>query len=584
MTIIIIKCMIADYDCLQPQMELDISLAARVELGPLLERAYWELSNRGLLIAARWAADAAAGLDVTWESLPLAPLPLKGMQAKSYFDNREYLRAWNIVGEGCNDLPTLFLRLFARYHAGEERKEDASTCTNALLNTDEDNSSGINNNNNNLLGLKTSTGPVNPYLEEIMAELVVSEQDAFTKYLRGIIYRAKGQPDRAREILMESVTEYPYNWSAWLELKSCLTRLIDTEEVITTLSQKFKSLSNGHNVMLALFLCHANEEMDPAHSARVLQQKLFKFFPKLSSLLTLLARIYNGEGQYTLATELFERVIKEDPYRLDDLDAYSNLLYVTEQKAKLAYLAQHVEATCKYRTESCCIVANYYSLDEAHEKAVVYYKRALVMNRNYLAAWTLMGHEFIELGNPQAAIESYRAAISIASYDFRPWFGLGQAYEVLGMHYYGKYYFQRALALRPGDVRLWDALGNCYELLFQDHEALNAFQQAFDISNGDVYYGYRLGTLYDRVRDYELANKYFTACAEQADKIDSEREEGDANEWPSRAQLWLAQRALKKRDYITALAWATKVTRGTRDMLEEARSIEHTARVAAETT
>lgn len=33
-----------------------------------------------------------------------------------------------------------------------------------------------------------------------------------------------------------------------------------------------------------------------------------------------------------------------------------------------------------------------------------YFRRALKLNRNYLSAWTLMGHEYVEMKNPPAAI------------------------------------------------------------------------------------------------------------------------------------------------------------------------------------
>ena len=42
-----------------------------------------------------------------------------------------------------------------------------------------------------------------------------------------------------------------------------------------------------------------------------------------------------------------------------------------------------------------------------------------------------MGHEFVELKNSHAAIESYRRAVDTNPKDFRAWYGLGQAYEVL---------------------------------------------------------------------------------------------------------------------------------------------------------
>lgn len=34
----------------------------------------------------------------------------------------------------------------------------------------------------------------------------------------------------------------------------------------------------------------------------------------------------------------------------------------------------------KYRTETCCVIGNYYSLRSQHEKAVVYFQRALKLN------------------------------------------------------------------------------------------------------------------------------------------------------------------------------------------------------------
>lgn len=57
------------------------------------------------------------------------------------------------------------------------------------------------------------------------------------------------------------------------------------------------------------------------------------------------------------------------------------------------------------------ITGNYYSLRSEHQKAVLYFQRALKLNPHYLSAWTLMGHEFMEMKNTNAAIQSYRQAL-----------------------------------------------------------------------------------------------------------------------------------------------------------------------------
>lgn len=113
------------------------------------------------------------------------------------------------------------------------------------------------------------------------------------------------------------------------------------------------------------------------------------------------------------------------------------------------------------------MTGNHYSLRAEHEKAVKYFRRATQLDRTYLSAWTLMGHEYVEMKNSHAAIEAYRKAvgtytlspssmavpdrpgiIDVNRKDYRAWYGLGQAYELLSMHQYALYYYQHATALR----------------------------------------------------------------------------------------------------------------------------------------
>lgn len=64
---------------------------------------------------------------------------------------------------------------------------------------------------------------------------------------------------------------------------------------------------------------------------------------------------------------------------------------------------------------------NYFSLRRDHEKAITYFRRALKLDRSYLSAWTLMGHEYVEIKNTNAAIASYRRAVGEFLFkDFMP--------------------------------------------------------------------------------------------------------------------------------------------------------------------
>ncbi|THH30787.1 hypothetical protein EUX98_g3408 [Antrodiella citrinella] len=144
----------------------------------------------------------------------------------------------------------------------------------------------------------------------------------------------------------------------------------------------------------------------------------------------------------------FKKLRAIDPYRIDDIDVYSNILYVSENRLELSKLAHEFLPLEKDRPEICCLVGNHYSLRGEHEKAIKYFRRATQLDRTYLSAWTLMGHEYVEMKNSHAAIEAYRKAVDVNRKDFRAWYGLGQAYELLGMHQYAVYYYQHATALR----------------------------------------------------------------------------------------------------------------------------------------
>lgn len=128
-------------------------------------------------------------------------------------------------------------------------------------------------------------------------------------------------------------------------------------------------------------------------------------------------------------------------------------------------------------------MGNYYSLKGQHERAVTYFQRALRLDSSYLSAWTLMGHEFMELRNTAAAVQCYRNAVEISEGDYRAWYGLGQTYEMLHLYQYAYYYFKKAAFLRPSDARMWSAVGNCLLKLGMKTEAIATYERA--VNSGD---------------------------------------------------------------------------------------------------
>ena len=52
----------------------------------------------------------------------------------------------------------------------------------------------------------------------------------------------------------------------------------------------------------------------------------------------------------------FERILAMDPNRIDDIDVFSNILYVTDSRLKLSRLAHEFLALEKDRPEICCLI------------------------------------------------------------------------------------------------------------------------------------------------------------------------------------------------------------------------------------
>lgn len=66
------------------------------------------------------------------------------------------------------------------------------------------------------------------------------------------------------------------------------------------------------------------------------------------------------------AEEQFERIFLLDPYRVDDIDVFSNILYVTDNRLKLSRLAHEFLDLDKDRPEICCLVGVFIYILSVH--------------------------------------------------------------------------------------------------------------------------------------------------------------------------------------------------------------------------
>jgi anaphase-promoting complex subunit 8 len=257
---------------------------------------------------------------------------------------------------------------------------------------------------------------------------------------------------------MESILQFPYNWSAWLDLA---VLAVDTPAVEVAIERTLQPALASH-CMYHFFCGHLLTERQQHADALLLYERWMDpaCFGGSPYLLTQYATASYHNRNFAEAASIFKDLHHHMPYRLDMLDEYSNILYVQEDAVALSQLA-HVAATVDpRRPESCIIAGNYYSLKQMRAKAVECFRQAVELDPSFTSAWTLLGHEYVEWKQTAHAMEAYRKAAAASANDYRAWYGLGQTYEFLHMYLFAAYYYRKAVALRPYDPRMWTALGS----------------------------------------------------------------------------------------------------------------------------
>lgn len=219
---------------------------------------------------------------------------------------------------------------------------------------------------------------------------------------------------------------------------------------------------------------------------------------------------------YVASASFFEDLRESHPARLEDMDIYSNLLYLQGSRDKLCTLALECGKIDKYRAETCCVRANYYGSKREMSKSIEYFKRALKLNQSYPLVWTLLGHDYIEDNNTTAAIECYRRAVSINNRDFRGWYGLGQAHECLNLPYDAMFYYEKATDIRPNDSRMWKALAGCYKGLQQEKEMQDCYTRAVACDKaGKNSAMIQVGKIYEKMGKTNMAINYYHGVWDQ---------------------------------------------------------------------
>lgn len=441
--------------------------------------------QRSLRKACEWAEDLLFGLPEEGEEKLLSKLhkDLNDItsdinpqyeHAKTCFELNEYDRAAHLTknyakfDERFYDV-SRFLHYFSMYKAAEKKRINLMNDVSIYL-------------------PRKALLKFNELRDSLERSMDRRAPDGWLLYVHGLVLYKFKLNKLAVETLEKAINLTPINWSAWY----ILTKLINNQKQLYELS-----LPNHLFKVFFLHIMHLELDIGLDKSANSLksdsiislkESKTFlnKYFKNSLFIKTLIAKSlasqssYLNPSKYDEAMNVFAQIRLEDPYRVDAMEIYSNLLYVNKLRMELAKLAYDIERIDPFTSEANSCIANSYSSREQQTKAIVYFTRALRLNPDSTNSWLLIGHEYLEVKNFEKAKQAYRYALIINKRDHRAWLGLGNSEEtqmsqpstVKPCYANCLYYYSQVGKYKPGDPRMYQAMASIYDHMGLVNEAL----------------------------------------------------------------------------------------------------------------
>lgn len=433
------------------------------EISTDLMACYRQCEMRGFKKGAEWACGLMTSLN-DQSALKVSQKAATEFLVNFQFNNRAYRRAKNLFYLGQFKRAAFYLKdlkqnspehrclyYHAQYMSIEAERLDLSS-------EGEINSETI----------RHIMPKIKDTLNELEKDLKKSKSDSWILIILSKFLLKINKIEQARTSLISAIRMEPLNWPAWDLLASLI---IDKHHL--------KSLEIPTHWIRWFFFGSVYMRLQIFEEAYDLYQNVMsKIFHDSAYVISQLAVAQNELRDIDAAVDNFKRVRTIDPYRLDDMDVYSNALYVSQRRYELASLAHSSNEIEPFRYETCFCLANYYSLRAQHDKAAIYFNRALKLDPTNVSAWILMGHEFMEMKKTEDAIKAYRSAINLDRTDARAWYGLGQLYEILKLPNISLDNYLEAHKLKPHDSRITIALADTYEKLEWYDIAMTYYQRA----------------------------------------------------------------------------------------------------------
>lgn len=337
-----------------------------------------------------------------------------------------------------------------------------------------------------------SSQPINiTTLLERISKLILSIDKREHHYILSALYSLSGnllliknENGYAVDKITRALKYDPYNWEAY----EAIVKSISLPNEIVLISEHI-SKNIKQTILYDFFQIKCWDIFFESIDAELyidLLTSTLEGFPKSKFLLTKNAELAYKLNDLPQSKFLYDQLLKRYPFCLDTMFNYSNILYVSEDYPKLRELMIRAKGISEISCECQAIRGNMKSLMRNNEKAIMHFRNAIKLAKTDSSKkcklYVLIGHEFVELGNYNAAIFAYRNALKHNHKDYAAWMGLGFAYDALEQSKFAIYYYQKCIALKNEDPRAWKSIASSYTKIEKLNLAYEAFVKAYKLS------------------------------------------------------------------------------------------------------
>ena len=459
--------------------------------------AYSQLSERCLSQAAAWIIEflvSDSSTDFSQISIQTKPHNPIFLISQELFSQGQFQKvAYNLKDCGINEQNSISLKYLSKL-LDIQREIDQKVPDNATF-----------------LGSLPVSGNSNyesfsSLIQEMTPLYESSQLDPLNLYIYAAVLSKGGRYKESIPILIDSINGFPLNRSAFRLLLSILLRF-DTAFILKSIESFNPKISN--HWMTVFFKIELFSEIQKADEVSLnLLEEVLKTqlkVPRVSSVIALEARVHYHRRDFDTSQTLFKELRQVDPLHLEGLELYSNILYINGDIGALSELSQSLSQTNKFRPETLAVSGNFYAINDQHDEAISNLAMAIRQDSSFYFAWTLIGHEFVELKNITAALSAYSKAYEVNQHDFRAIYGIGRVYDTADMTSHAVFHYRNAALVNPNDWRMWIALGDCYERLSELDSSLICYKKAAKLKNCDIAVFYNLGLNYLNRSEDEIA-------------------------------------------------------------------------------